>query len=277
MKIQIIDTFPQIVEYKEDNIEFSLETYKTYANGISPSLYKKCFDDASRYDYEKDLMPVLNDALYRHFDRIESAHSSIAEIQSFLPEKASKLFDVDLDITILFYLGLCNGAGWATAMDGNPAILLGVEKIAELGWHDKDGMCDLICHETAHLLHFALRKDMPKPCQPIWQLYTEGFASRVSQLLYKEDFYHQNQEGWLSFCSENIRKIKQTYGKCLAKGESTNCFFGDWNTFMGQSNIGYYLGCEFVRELEKRYTVQNIAILTTDAIEKELALFLNEE
>ena len=31
MKIQIIDTFPQIVEYKEDNIEFSLETYKTYA------------------------------------------------------------------------------------------------------------------------------------------------------------------------------------------------------------------------------------------------------
>ena len=46
---------------------------------------------------------------------------------------------------------------------------------------------------------------------------------------------------------------------------------------MGQSNIGYYLGCEFVRELEKRYTVQNIAILTTDAIKKELALFLNEE
>lgn len=274
MNIQVIDTFDQIKEYKENNPAFSFDTYKIYTKDISPSLYKKCYDDAAEYSFERDVMPVLNSALYEHFERIEVAHNSITEISFFLPERMSRIFGIDFDITIVFYLGLCNGAGWATTLDGKNTILLGAEKIAELNWQDKDTMCDLICHEAAHLIHYELRKDMSKPRSSIWQLYTEGFATRVSQLLYKENFYHQNRNGWLDFCIDNAEIIKNEYLKCLTKSENTSCFFGDWNTFMGHSNIGYWLGCEFIRSLEKNYTIQEIALLSTDTIEKDLNLFL---
>lgn len=277
MNIHVIDTFDQIKGYRENNPAFSIDTYKTYAEGISPSLYKKCYDDAAEYRFERDVLPVLNSALYEHFERIEVAHNSIAEISSFLSEKMSEIFSVDFDVTIVFYLGLCNGAGWATTLDGKNTILLGVEKIAELNWQDKDTMCDLICHEAAHLIHFELRKDMPNPRKSIWQLYTEGFATRVSQLLYKENFYHQSQNGWLDFCMDNTKRIKNEYLKCLINSENTACFFGDWNTFMGHSNIGYWLGCEFIRNLEKNYTIQEIAVLNADTIEKDLNLFLMKE
>lgn len=277
MNIQVIDTFNQIKEYKENNPVFSIDAYKIYTKDISPALYKKCYDDAAEYSFERDVMPVLNSALYEHFERIEVAHNSITEISFFLPEKMSKILALNLDITIVFYLGLCNGAGWATTLDGKNTILLGAEKIAELNWQDKDTMFDLICHEAAHLIHYELRKDMPKPRKSIWQLYTEGFATRVSQLLYRENFYHQNQNGWLDFCMDNAKIIKNEYLKCLTKSENASCFFGDWNTFMGHSNIGYWLGCEFIRNLEKNYTIQEIALLSTDTIEKGLNLFLMEE
>ena len=274
MNIQIVDTFNQIKEYKENNSRFSLEAYKVYASQISPSLYKKCFDDVSKYNLDTDVIPVIHDALYEHFDRIETAHKSITRISPLLSEKISKLFNIPLDIIIIFYLGLCNGAGWATTLDGKNVILSGAEKIAELEWHNEDTISDLICHEAAHLIHFELRRNLPKPCESIWQIYAEGFATRVSHLLYKEGFYHQNQNGWLEFCQRNTEIIKKEYWKHLINAENVSCFFGDWNTFMDHSNLGYYLGCEFIRELEKRYTIQNIALLSANEIEKELMLFL---
>ena len=61
------------------------------------------------------------------------------------------------------------------------------------------------------------------------------------------------------------------------QGGSTSPFFGDWNTFMGQSNIGYFIGCEWLRQLEKKYTVQEIAVLPADLLEHELLAFLKAE
>lgn len=60
MNIQVIDTFNQIKEYKVNNPVFSIDAYKIYTKGISPSLYKKCCDDAAEYNFERDFMPVQN-------------------------------------------------------------------------------------------------------------------------------------------------------------------------------------------------------------------------
>lgn len=277
MKIDVIDTYKQIDEYRALNSNFLLETWKDYADSVSPSLYQKCFDDTSEYNFEKDIVPVLNDALHLHFDRVTAAHKSFLNITNALPNRVSKMFDMDLDIKIIFYLGLCNGAGWATVMDGEQAILLGVEKIAELGWHEPDTMGDLICHEAAHLIHFAIRGDMAKPDKAVWQLYTEGFATRYSQRLYKEGFYHQNQDGWLDFCAKNIAAIKAKYLTRLKNSKSTGDFFGDWNSVMGKSNLGYYLGCEFIRYLETSLNPSEIACLPWEEIATKLHSFLEIE
>ena len=118
---------------------------------------------------------------------------------------------------------------------------------------------------------------MSNPCQSVRQLYFEGFATRVSQMLYRENFYHQNQNGWLSFCRDNIDSIKQAYWEKILNQESTSCFFGDWHTFMGYSNLGYYLGCEWMRKMERKYTIQEIAGLTDRIIETEARAFLNNQ
>ncbi len=277
MTIHIIDTFGKIDEYRRKNSAFSLDTYASYADAISPSLYQKCFDDAAEYDFATDVLPVINAALYQNFDRIASAHEALAKVASFLPDRIEKIFDVGPDITIIFYLGLCNGAGWATTLDGRNVILLGAEKISELGWQSLDSMADLICHEAAHLVHFALREGLPQPRTPIWQLYAEGFATRVSQLLYRDGFYHLDQNGWLDFCISHMAEISAEYLSRLEKQSNTAIFFGDWNKFMGQSNLGYFLGCEFILWLEKSYTVREAACLDANTIENKLLMFLKHK
>lgn len=274
--IKLIDTYPKIVTYINENKSFSLESWKGYADSISPFLYEKCYSNAAEYDFQKNVVPVLNEMLYRKFDRIEAAHQTLPEICQSLPTRISTLFSDKIDIDIVYYLGLCNGAGGATALGDKKTILLGAEKIAELGWHEPHTMGDLICHELAHLLHFTVRGDIQKPIQSVWQVYSEGFAVRYSQALYKEGYYHQDQNGWLDFCNRHLFEIKKEYLKRLEKNHSTSDFFGDWNQVMGMSNLGYYLGGEFIRELEKRFSAREIARLTPEEITKCLLQYLED-
>lgn len=274
MNIQVVATFQQIQNFQTQNPTFSLEAYRKYANEVSPSLYTKCLEDSSEYNFEAEVLPVLNSALYQNFERIEKAHQALQQIADFLPERVTKYFQGDLQVTILFYLGLCNGAGWATTLDKKPAILLGAEKIAELQWHNQDSMADLTCHELAHLIHYTFQSELLNLAKSIQQLYFEGFATRVAHKFYREGFYSQDQNGWLTFCQKNFALIRQIYLEKLRNQESTSCFFGDWNSLMGHSNLGYYLGCQWIRFMERKYSIQQIASLPGQTIEKEAYLFL---
>ena len=277
MIINIIDTFDQINEYRKSNSSFDLVTWKNYVDSISLSLYEKCIANAAEYNFEKDILPVISSALYDGFDEINMAHKNLSFLKNFLQSKIKVLFKVDFDIDIIFYIGLCNGAGWATELDGRKTVLIGAEKIVELGWYETDIICDLVCHEVAHLIHFELRKAVPIPDnRSIWQLYTEGFATRYSQKLYKDGLYHQNQNGWLEFCKTNHNSIKLEYLRRLNSNESTSDFFGDWNSYMGRSELGYYLGCEFVVWLERGYSVNEIACMLPDKLEHLLLEFLED-
>ena len=277
MRIRLIDTYEQIRRLRERSQPLSPETYRSYAEGVSPALYEKCLRDSASYDFTSQILPVLEDALFRRFDRVAAAHQALEEIAAFVPARAGELFADDFEASAVFYLGLCNGAGWATELEGKPAVLLGAEKIAELGWHDRDSMADLVCHETAHLFHSSLRKGMPPPPDSLRALYEEGFAVRVSQRLYREGCYAQNRGGWLSFCTENREAIRREFRDRLRSGNDTACFFGDWNTVMGFSDLGYFLGCEWMRQLEKRYSLREIALFDAETIEREALGFLYQE
>ncbi len=80
---------------------------------------------------------MLNSVAH-HFDQLNAAHPSFLLLADGLPGKIQNILQTDLNVSIIFYLGLCNGAGWATELDGNPVILLGVEKIIELSWQNKN-------------------------------------------------------------------------------------------------------------------------------------------
>lgn len=49
--------------------------------------------------------------------------------------------------------------------------------------------------------------------------------------------------------------------KTVNDGKSVNPFFGSWFAMEGKSETGYFLGCEAIKELEKEYDLQEIALL----------------
>lgn len=182
-------------------------------------------------------------------------------------------FEIGLDADILFYLGLCSGAGWATDLDGRPAVLLGAEKIVELNWTGKTAMCGLLYHELGHLWHSQCRKapSFEETASALWQLYTEGVAMFFEQeLAGGPDFFHQNRDGWLSWCRENEGKLFREFCRRCKAGESVQDFFGDWCSYRGHSDIGYFLGAVLARNLSAALDARQLCDCTEQEIMRAL-------
>lgn len=128
---------------------FDVYVWRKYAGEISKELPSKCENDTKSYDFNKDVLPVLENALNN--EKIDFVSRNFQTVIDTLNDNLSKLFDTEPDINIILYLGLCNGAGWATTLDGKNTVLLGVEKIIELNWDDETNMRALILHEIGHL------------------------------------------------------------------------------------------------------------------------------
>lgn len=257
---------------------FHLQTWRQYAGAISKALPEKCENDAKEYDFEKDVLPVLNNAL--HTDKIDLVSRSFQSVTDTLQENLKKLFDTEPDINIILYLGLCNGAGWATTLDGKNTVLLGIEKIIELDWGNETNMRALILHEIGHLWHKHngnLRiPEYTKRRKGIAQLYCEGVAMVCEHILCGDnDFYHQDKNGWLAWCYANENDIKREYLHRLDNKESVQDFFGDWCSYKGHSDVGYFLGCHFVQSLMKAHSLKKIANMKYRALNKAFTEFAN--
>lgn len=256
---------------------FDIAVWKRYASEISEELPSKCENDAKEYDFEKQVLPVLEQAL--NAEKIDFVSKNFLAVIKTLNENLTKLFDGEPDINIVLYLGLCNGAGWATTLDGKSTVLLGVEKIIELNWSDEANMRALILHEIGHLWHKLNGKlylpDFTKRRKGIQQLYQEGVAMVCEHILCgDDDFYHQNKDGWLDWCRENEDDIKKEYLRRIDSKESIQDFFGDWCSYNGHSDVGYYLGCKFVEHLMKTHSLKEIANLPYRKLNKAFIGFV---
>lgn len=79
-------------------------------------------------------------------------HESFLNVVSNVEEKIKqKLEDASINVVIVLYLGLCNGAGWVVSLANIPHILFGMEKIIELNWYNENEMKGLIYHELGHV------------------------------------------------------------------------------------------------------------------------------
>ena len=274
--MKIINTCDKIKSVFADG--FDIDLWRKYAEEISKELPSKCEKDAKEYDFNKSVLPVLEAALSE--EKIDFVSRNFQTVIDTLNDNLSKLFDTDPDINIILYFGLCNGAGWATTLDGKNTVLLGIEKIIELDWGDETNMRALILHEIGHLWH-KLNGNLHIPeCtkrrKGIAQLYCEGVAMVCEHILCSDDeFYHQDKEGWLSWCYKNENKIKREYLRRLDKKESIQDFFGDWCSYNGHSDVGYFLGCRFVQYLMKSYSLKEIANMKYRALNKAFTEFAN--
>jgi len=262
--LKYIDTIEQVNNCFGRN-SFDLEIWREYAARIHPGLPEKCETDAKGYDFERQLLPLLNDSLNQP-ERLQNLSGLFQNISRVLQARLPLLFDKEIDLDIILYLGLGNGAGWATSLNGKPVILLGAEKILELDWDNENELKALIFHELGHIWHRTYG-NMYLPVsirheKSLLQLYQEGIAMVCEQILCdNQNHFHQDDGEWLRWCMEQEPMLKKEFSDRMLRDESTQDFFGDWTSFRGHSDTGYFLGCRFIRFLQKDYTLTEIANL----------------
>lgn len=238
--MNIVDTFASISACFPGG-DFSLEAWRAYADAIHPALREVCEEDAAGYDFQRQIAPVLADC-FRQKEKAERAHQAFLKHTAGLEERFAERLSA-VDVTVVLYLGLCCGAGCAGELDGQPFVLLGLEKIVELDWCSEHAMAALIDHEVGHLWHFQQRKALAFENAALWQLYTEGVAMLVEQKLCDDPHYfHQDQGGWRDWCEAHQDALFGEYHRRVAAGESIQDFFGDWCSYQGHSDVGYFLG-----------------------------------
>ena len=106
------------------------------------------------------------------------------------------------------------------------------------------------------------------------QLYQEGIAMTCEHILCGDDsYYHQNINGWLDWCNENKSEIKKEYLRRINNNESTRDFFGDWCSYKGHSDVGYFLGCEFIKFLLNKFSLTETANLSVKDLMEYYKIF----
>lgn len=280
--IKIIDTLAQINSLFDDRT-FNIGKWENYINSIydkSADIFKndlKEYLESGDYIYEKDILPIIN-AVYDNIS-LQILKTSFYKVTDRLNDKIKEHFDNELDVDIVLYLGLCNGAGWVNNINGRDVILLGIEKILELNWCDEDSMYGLIYHELGHVYHkqygeFEQRSE-DNERNFVWQLFTEGIAMYFEQILVGDtNYFHQNKNGWLDWCEENYYQIVKDFDSDLMRMTRFNQrYFGDWVDYYGRSDVGYFLGTKFVQHLCDKIEFEQLIEMGIDEIYQEFCCF----
>lgn len=243
--------------------EFSMDRWLLYMEGVVPNAREVILDDIKKYDFDRDCLPHIRNVFLRP-DEVADAVGAFECVTNGLEEKLLRTFGKTLDVEIILYLGLCNGAGWATKFNGQDKVLLGIEKILELNWHDHSSMTGLVYHELGHIFqeqygvldrNFEVLSD-----ELLWQLFIEGIAMVFEQMLVGDDgYYHQDINGWKDFLTENLSQLKLDFSLNLHRKDSERQhFFGDWASYHGYGDAGYFLGAEFLRFLMEKYEYEEL-------------------
>lgn len=257
---------------------FNLDKWKEYIAALN--LDEDIFIDdmnetinSGSYTFAADYLPVLNDVY--NSSRISETVNSFKLVTDDLQRKVIEKFNRSPNVQICLYLGLCNGAGWAIKIDDRQYILLGIEKIIELGWCDVNSMNGLIYHELGHIYHMQyglLNREYEAADKYLWTLFCEGVAMYFEQLLLENtNYFHQDdKDAWLLWCDQNMAEIKNDFNDDLKNMNDTNQrYFGDWVEYRGRKDVGYYLGARFVQLMASRYTFDEMINFDIENVKSE--------
>ena len=284
--MKIINTINQIKNIYS-NGSFDIKKWKEYINSIDSKIEELCISDMKEtidtglYTFEKDFLPILN-LVINEENKLEELSSNFNIVTKELEDKIISKFNKAIDVEIVLYLGLCNGAGWVVTIDNKTYCLLGVEKILELNWYDIDSLYGLIYHELGHVYQNQYgvleRKFDNNKHRFLWQLFTEGIAMYFEQTLVGDyNYFHQDKNGWRKWCDNNLNQIKIDFYNDLDNMTFENQrYFGDWVTYKEYSDVGYYLGAKFVQFICNIYEFDDILSFDIEDVEKLFKKFMED-
>jgi hypothetical protein len=205
--------------------------------------------------------------LEKRLPEMRAAHSHLLQGCSSIYRKAQEALGLEIEALFLIYVGIGCGAGWVTTFGTRPAVLFGLENIAECGWSEPPALTGLVAHEIGHLAHHHWRRlgGLKHGEGAWWQLYEEGFAQRCEHVILGSDTWHPsiglNADDWLDWCRDNRGWLAGEFLRRVDAGESVRDLFGSWFDIRGRKQCGYFLGHELIREMESNAGLREIALL----------------
>lgn len=270
---EVIDTFPAFMSFWDKARRLSTEEQiygweKEYMASWPELLTKQ----VNSYVEDKlDWRQIAREKVFPYFNErlpaMQEAHDNLLKLSVPLYERSCKALDFKSDLVIVIYTGIGIGAGWATTFRDTPAVLFGLENIAECGWSSREAIEGLFAHELGHLVHYHWRGQIIEyaATDPWQRLHEEGFAQRCEDLISGAESFHQTSSitggDWLSWCQSHKGLLAAEFLKTVAEGKTIAPFFGSWFEIRGKSETGYFLGYEVIKELEKKHNLKEIALL----------------
>ena len=283
----MVDTYPDFKDFwrsaknrgVEEQIQLWVEQYMAKYPELL-SLQVSAYAEEG-YSWRKIAREYVFQKLPKLIDKIELSYRGVHD---YLPEATgtfSRLSRAEMNIIFVIYVGIGVGAGWATEYRGKPAVLLGLENIADLDWFSEKDVKGLIIHELAHLLHAKVRNITPRQLSelendPLFILYSEGFAVAVEHIALGEIWRAADNRDWVGWCRENVSFLAREYLKRVETNSDVNIFFGNWLNIAGKSHTGYFLGYKFIRELlGEGKSLEEIAGMDSTEVKKKIREFLS--
>lgn len=270
-QVVLLDTFPAFLEWWEraqgQSLEEQMEGWAAEYMAQWPELLAKQWQDytSQGLDWREVAREQVFLFLGERLPAMQGAHRNLLEVCKPVYRRAQEVLGFDGGVTFVLYVGIGCGAGWVTSLNGEPAILFGLENIAECGWSGREAVWGLLAHEMGHVVHHHWRTKSGKPAGsgPWWQLYEEGFAQYCETLLLGAEKWHQATgcEGWLEWCRAHKGWLAAEFLRTVDAGQPIRAFFGSWFEIEGVRETGYFLGYEAVRELAEGLDLQTIALV----------------
>ena len=267
-QITLLDTFPDFIQYwtiySKAPVEEQINGWVYQYMQKWPQLLKKQVNQYRSEGYEWRRIAKEN-----VFPKIKTNLSKIRLVRRLLVQEswqiirnAREKFDFYQPLYLIIYVGIGLGAGWETKYRKLPALLFGLENIAEEDWTSAAEIRGLITHELGHLVHSFWREKAGKRIisNPLWQLYTEGFADRFENSLQSNKKIHRDSMDQESvWFGKNKRWLAREFLKRLENNGDFRPFFGSWYRIRGHSQTGYFIGSEIVKRLEESFSLKEIA------------------
>jgi hypothetical protein len=273
---EILDTYEDFLAYwmraSFKDLNEQIKLWQTFYMKKYPELLNKQVQNYEEENIDwREAAKKIFPRLPQHFQLLRKARDNILGVCRSIYVRALKMLKLDFGIVFVIYVGVGCGAGWATTYSGQPTVLLGLENIAEEKWYTKNKLEGLISHEIGHLAHMKWRNEWRKfekaEQDPLFQLYSEGFAQRCEHVVLGRETWHMAQDKeWLVWCEQNKRWLAKEFLKRLEKQVSVNDFFGSWLNIQGRAQTGYFLGHAFICELEKTCGLKEIALFNVEKV-----------
>jgi hypothetical protein len=282
----IIDTFPAFLTFwhqaQQKPTEAQIEGWASEYMSQWPELLQKQLEDYIRdgVDWREIAREKVFPFMRERLPATQVARGNLLQSSASIYSTAQQVLGFESDAIFVIYVGIGCGAGWATLFRNSPAILFGLENIAECGWSRPPSLTGLVAHEIGHLVHHHWRAQygMAVGSGPWWQLYSEGFAQRCEHVILGQDTWHQatgvNNDDWLDWCQEHKGWLAATFLDAVDADEPVRPFFGSWYDIRGRRQCGYFLGHELIMELEAKASLKEIALF--DGMEEQFRRVLAE-